>query len=91
MEPVFCDVERIKLDPARIEDCITPRTRAILPVHVYGNPCDVAAIERIAKKHGLIVLYDAAHAFGVTLNGRGIASFGDAAMFSFHATKSFTR
>lgn len=91
MEPVFCDVEPdfYTLDPARIEDCITPRTRAILPVHVYGNPCDVAAIERIAKKHGLIVLYDAAHAFGVTLNGRGIASFGDAAMFSFHATKSF--
>ena len=90
-EPVFCDVEKdyFTLDPARQEEKITPRTRAILPVHVYGNPCDVEAIDRVAKKHGLPVLYDAAHAFGETLNGRGIAEFGDASMFSFHATKSF--
>lgn len=90
-QPVFCDVEPdyYTLDPNEIEARITPKTRAILPVHVYGNPCDVDAIERIAKKHGLRVLYDAAHAFGVTLDGRGIATFGDASMFSFHATKSF--
>jgi dTDP-4-amino-4,6-dideoxygalactose transaminase len=90
-QPVFCDVEPnyYTLDPEQIESCITPKTRAILPVHVYGNPCDVYAIDRIAKKYDLRVLYDAAHAFGVTLAGRGIASFGDAAMFSFHATKSF--
>jgi len=90
-QPVFCDVEPdcYTLDPARIESLITPKTRAILPVHVYGNPCDVGAIGRVAQKHGLRVLYDAAHAFGVTVGGRGIATFGDAAMFSFHATKSF--
>lgn len=91
LTPVFCDVEPnyYTLDPARLEERITPNTRAILPVHVYGNPCDVAAIERIAKRHGLPVIYDAAHAFGVTLNGTGIAQFGDASMFSFHATKCF--
>lgn len=91
LTPVFCDVEPVTytLDPAQIEARITPDTRAILPVHVYGNPCDVAAIGRIAKKHGLPVLYDAAHAFGVTIQGRGVAQFGDASMFSFHATKCF--
>lgn len=90
-EPVFCDVEKdyFTLDPALLEQAITPRTRAILPVHVYGNPCDMTAIERIAAKHGLPVLYDAAHAFGVTINGKGVAEFGTASMFSFHATKSF--
>ena len=74
-EPVFCDVEKdyYTLDPMLLEQAITPRTRAILPVHVYGNPCDMAAIERIAAKHGLPVLYDAAHAFGVTINGKGVA------------------
>lgn len=89
--PVFCDVEKdyFTLDPALLEEKITPRTRAIVPVHVYGNPCDMEAIDRIAKKHGLPVLYDAAHAFGVTLHGKGIAAYGDAAMFSFHATKCF--
>jgi len=89
--PVFCDVEPdyYTIDPAKIEEKITPRTRAILPVHVYGNPCDVEAIDLIAKKHNLPVLYDAAHAFGVTLRGRGIADYGDASMFSFHATKCF--
>ena len=89
--PVFCDVEPdyFTLDPAHLEEHITPKTRAILPVHVYGNPCDVTAIDRIAKKNGLYVLYDAAHAFGVTLHGKGIATYGDASMFSFHATKCF--
>ncbi len=89
--PVFCDVEPdyYTMDPEQIEQKITSKTRAILPVHVYGNPCNVEAIDRIAKKHGLPVLYDAAHAFGVTLRGRPAASFGDASMFSFHATKSF--
>ena len=91
LEPVFCDVEPTyyTLDPAQLEDKINSRTRAILPVHVYGNPCDMDAIERIAKRHNLPVLYDAAHAFGVTINGRGVASYGDASMFSFHATKCF--
>jgi len=90
-EPVFCDVEPAyyTLDPAKIEEAITPRTRAILPVHVYGNPCDMEGIARVAKKHGLPVIYDAAHAFGVTLGGRSVTDFGDASMFSFHATKSF--
>lgn len=90
-EPVFCDVkpEDCTLDPEKLERAITPRTRAILPVHVYGAPCDMEGIARAAKKHGLPVLYDAAHAFGVTVNGRGVTDFGDASMFSFHATKSF--
>lgn len=91
LTPVLCDVEPnyFTLDPARLEKRITPDTRAILPVHVYGNPCDTAAIERVAKKHGLPVIYDAAHAFGVTLHGKGIAQYGDVSMFSFHATKCF--
>lgn len=91
LTPVFCDVESdyYTLDPALLEAAITPNTRAILPVHVYGNPCMFADIERIAVKHGLPVIYDAAHAFGVSVDGRGVASFGDASMFSFHATKSF--
>ncbi len=91
LTPVFCDVEPdyFTLDPAQLEARITPETRLILPVHVYGNPCNVEAIESIAKRHGLPVLYDAAHAFGVTLNGRSIAGYGDVAMFSFHATKCF--
>lgn len=89
--PVFCDVEAdyFTLDPAKLEEKITPQTRAILPVHVYGNPCDMEAIDRIAKKHNLPVLYDAAHAFGVTVHGRPVADFGDVSMFSFHATKCY--
>lgn len=89
--PVFCDVEPdyYTIDPQKIEEKITPRTRAILPVHVYGNPCDGDAIDRIAKRHGLRVLYDAAHAFGVTIRGRSAAAFGDASMYSFHATKCY--
>ena len=89
--PVFCDIdpERYTLDPDRLEALITDRTAAIVPVHVYGNLCDVDAIDRIAKKHGLPVIYDAAHAFGVFRDGVSSACFGDAAMFSFHATKVF--
>ena len=91
LTPVFCDIDSatFDLDPAKIEELITPRTCAILPVHVYGMPCDVEGIEQIARQHRLKVIYDAAHAFGVTCKGRGIASFGDASCFSFHATKVF--
>ncbi|SEP32296.1 dTDP-4-amino-4,6-dideoxygalactose transaminase [Methylobacterium sp. UNC300MFChir4.1] len=91
IRPVFADIEEhsMTLDPARIEAAITERTTGILAVHVYGNPCDVEAIERIARKHRLKVLYDGAHAFGTRVNGRPIASYGDATMFSFHATKLF--
>ncbi|MCH5187312.1 MAG: DegT/DnrJ/EryC1/StrS family aminotransferase [Oscillospiraceae bacterium] len=91
LTPVFCDVrpEDYTIDPAKLEALITDKTSAIVPVHVYGSICDVYAIERIAKKHGLKVIYDAAHAFGVRMEERGIGSFGDAAMFSFHATKVF--
>jgi dTDP-4-amino-4,6-dideoxygalactose transaminase len=89
--PVFCDVEPdyFTINPALLEKLITPRTRAILPVHVYGNPCDMDAIDAIGKRHNLPVLYDAAHAFGVTVNGRAVADFGTASMFSFHATKCY--
>jgi len=89
--PVFCDVEPVTftIDPAKIEALITPRTGAILPVHVYGNICDVEAIQSIADKHGLKVLYDAAHTFGVRYRGRGIGEFGDMSCFSFHATKVY--
>ena len=91
LTPVFCDIRRsdCTLDPELIEPLITERTRAIVPVHVYGIPCDVEAIRAIADKHSLKVVYDAAHAFGVTVDGVGIGSFGDASTFSFHATKVF--
>lgn len=89
--PVFCDVEPdyFTMNPALLEQRITPRTRAILPVHVYGNPCDMDALDSIAARHNLPVLYDAAHAFGVSVNGRAVADFGTASMFSFHATKCY--
>lgn len=91
LKPVFCDInaEDYTIDVAKIESLITEKTSAIIPVHVYGNVCDVEAIEIIAKKHNLKVIYDAAHTFGETLSGRGIGTFGDASMFSFHATKVF--
>ena len=91
MIPVFCDIkeEDYTLDPLKIEELITDKTVAIMPVHVYGNVCDVEMIDKIAKKHNLKVIYDAAHAFGVNYKGKNIASFGDASMFSFHATKVF--
>lgn len=89
--PVFCDIdpEDFTLDSDRLEALITDKTAAILPVHVYGNICHTEAIDAIAKKHGLRVLYDAAHAFGVEKNGVSAANFGDASIFSFHATKVF--
>ena len=91
LTPVFCDVKESDgtLDPDKLEALITPRTCAIVPVHVYGNLCDDEAISAIAKKHGLKVIYDAAHAFGVSRNGVAAGALGDAAMFSFHATKVF--
>ena len=91
LTPVFCDVNPVDytMDAAKIESLITEKTAAILPVHVYGNLCHVDAIAEIAKKHNLKVIYDAAHAFGVTRDGVSAANFGDASMFSFHATKVF--
>lgn len=91
LKPVFCDIKEsdYTIDEDSIEDLITDKTTAILPVHVYGNVCNVKKIEDIAKKYNLKVIYDAAHAFNVTLNGKSIAQFGDASMFSFHATKVF--
>lgn len=89
--PVFCDInaEDYTMDVSKIEALITEKTVAIVPVHVYGNLCDIDAIAAIAKKHHLKVIYDAAHAFGVTYRGISSACFGDASMFSFHATKVF--
>lgn len=89
--PVFCDINPIDytMDVTKIEALITEKTCAILPVHVYGNICNVEEIERIAKKHNLKVIYDAAHSFGEKYKGIGIGNFGDASMFSFHATKVF--
>ncbi len=91
LTPVFCDIEEktFNINPDLIEPLITERTTAIMPVHVFGNPCDVDRIQRIADRYGLKVLYDAAHAFGVKTGGRAIASFGDISMFSFHATKIY--
>lgn len=91
LTPVFCDIHPgdYTMDADQIEDLITERTSAILPVHVYGNVCNIEKIEAVARKHHLKVLYDAAHTFGETYEGKGIGSFGDASMFSFHATKVF--
>ena len=91
LKPVFCDIDPVNftIDVTKIESLITDRTCAIVPVHVYGNMCDVEEIDRIAKKHDLKVIYDAAHAFGVKYKGISAANFGDASMFSFHATKVF--
>jgi len=90
-EPVFVDIDpkTCRIDPALIEAAITPDTTAILATHVYGIPCDVEAIDMIAKKHGLKVIYDAAHAFDVTYKGKSILAYGDASTLSFHATKLF--
>ncbi|MCQ2507641.1 MAG: DegT/DnrJ/EryC1/StrS family aminotransferase [Dorea sp.] len=91
LTPVFCDIneEDYTMDVDQIEQLITEKTCAIMPVHVYGNVCDVERIEEIAKKHNLKVIYDAAHAFGVTYKGRGICEYGDISCMSFHATKVF--
>lgn len=91
LTPVFCDVKLSDgtIDENEIENLITERTVAIVPVHVYGNVCNVDEIQRIATKYNLKVIYDAAHAFGVKYKGNGIGSYGDASVFSFHATKVF--
>ncbi len=91
IKPVFCDIEEdsLNMNPDLIESLITEQTTAILPVHVFGYPCNVEKIQKIADKYGLKVLYDAAHAFGVKKDGKPISSFGDVSMFSFHATKIY--
>ena len=91
IKPVFADVEPeyFTLDPEKIEAAITPQTTAIMPVHVYGNPCKTDAIQKIADTYGLKVIYDAAHAFGVTISGNSILNSGDLSILSFHATKTF--
>ena len=91
LTPVFCDVKLSDgtIDETKIESLITDKTVAILPVHVYGNVCNVEAIQEIANRHGLKVIYDAAHAFGVKYKDKGIGGYGDVSIFSFHATKVF--
>ncbi|MBI1283648.1 MAG: DegT/DnrJ/EryC1/StrS family aminotransferase [Thiobacillus sp.] len=91
IKPVFVDIDPItcNLDPDKIEAAITPQTTAILPVHCYGNPCDVERIQRIADTYGLKVIYDAAHAFGVRHHGESLFKHGDLSVLSFHATKVF--
>ena len=91
LTPVFCDIDPVNytMDPDKIEALITDKTSAIIPVHVYGNFCDVEKIEQIAKKHNLKVIYDAAHTFGAEYKGKSAAAYGDASIYSFHATKVF--
>ena len=91
IKPVFVDIdpETCNLDPDKIEAAITPRTTAIMPVHVYGKPCDTARIQAVADKYGLKVIYDAAHAFGVEVDGKSILEAGDMSTLSFHATKVY--
>jgi dTDP-4-amino-4,6-dideoxygalactose transaminase len=92
LTPIFVDIDRgsCNLDPDKIEEAITPKTTAILPVHCYGNPCNVERIQKIADTYGLKVIYDAAHAFGVKYKGESLLNHGDLAVLSFHATKVFT-
>lgn len=91
VKPVFADIDPVSfnLDPAKIEAAISPSTTAIMPVHVYGRPCEVDAIQDIAARYGLRVIYDAAHAFGVQIAGKSILTYGDLSVLSFHATKVF--
>ncbi len=91
LNPIFCDVKLSDgtIDESRIEELITEKTVAIVPVHVYGNVCNVEEIQKIADKYDLKVIYDAAHAFGIEYKGKGIGNYGDASIFSFHATKVF--
>lgn len=91
IKPVFVDIEPefFTLDPEKIESAITPQTTAIMPVHVYGNPCRMSEIQKISDTYGLKVIYDAAHAFGVKINGNSVLNFGDLSILSFHATKVF--
>ncbi|MBQ0758061.1 MAG: DegT/DnrJ/EryC1/StrS family aminotransferase [Zhongshania sp.] len=92
VKPVFVDIDpcTFNLDPARVEAAITPQTTAIMPVHCYGNPCDIEAIQFIADTYNLKIIYDAAHAFGVESGGESILNAGDLSVLSFHATKVFT-
>lgn len=92
IKPIFVDVnpETFNLDPNKIEAAITPKTTAIMPVHVYGNPCDTKRIQEIADKYGLRVIYDAAHAFAVRQNGESVLNCGDLSILSFHATKTYS-
>lgn len=92
LKPVFADVseDTLTLDPEAVRKAIGPKTSAILAVHVYGTICDVDALDQVAKEHGLRLIYDAAHAFAAEVDGRPVGSFGDASVFSFHATKLFT-
>ena len=91
LKPIFCDIklEDGTIDETKIEDLVTEKTVAIVPVHVYGNICNIEEIQKIADKYNLKVIYDAAHAFGVKYRGKGIGSYGDASIFSFHATKVY--
>ena len=91
IKPVFVDIDptTCNLDPSKIEAAITPRTTAIMPVHCYGKPCDTKAIQEIADKYGLKVIYDAAHAFGVEVDGESLLNAGDMSTLSFHATKVY--
>ncbi|MCH3923917.1 MAG: DegT/DnrJ/EryC1/StrS family aminotransferase [Bacteroidales bacterium] len=91
IKPVFVDIDSktLNLDPEKIERAITPKTTAIMPVHVYGYPCNIDAIQEVADKYGLKVIYDAAHAFGVRVNGESILNYGDMSTLSFHATKIY--
>ena len=87
--PVFCDVDPLTwtLDPGEVQDLITPATTGILGVHLWGNPCDTATLHEVALRHRLRLFFDAAHALGTTVDGRALGGLGDAAVFSFHATK----
>jgi len=89
--PIFCDIDdkTMNIDATKIEQMMTPRTTAILAVHVFGTPCEIEPIQQVADRYGLKVIYDAAHAFNVEIAGTGIGNFGDISMFSFHATKLF--
>ena len=91
IKPIFCDIDPVtmNIDAEKIESMITPQTTGILAVHVFGTPCNIDKIQEVAGRYGLRVIYDAAHAFGVELDGAGIGTFGDITMFSFHATKLF--
>jgi dTDP-4-amino-4,6-dideoxygalactose transaminase len=91
IKPVFADIEPeyFNLDPGKVEAAITPQTTAIMPVHVYGNPCNVDQLRQIAEMYGLKLIYDAAHVFGVKINGNSLLNFGDLSVMSFHATKVF--
>lgn len=91
IKPVFADIEPdfFNLDPEKVEAAITPQTTAIMPIHVYGNPCNVERFQQIADTYGLKLIYDAAHAFGVRINGNSVLNYGDLSILSFHATKVF--